>query len=531
MDHLSGLDATFLYLETPEQPMHVGGLNIFELPAGYAGDFVEDLRTHIIQRMHLAPVFRRKLVNMPFELANPIWALDDDMDMEYHIRSTVLPKPGTRAQLDKLVGRLHSSLLDRSRPLWEFYVIEGLASPVGAPEGTRHIAFYSKVHHAALDGAAGVALATAIMDITAVPRTVRPATHRRVMQTDNFGIAELAVAGIKNTAVQSAKLAKNLPGLARAAYSLLRPPKSEEPVLGVAGLELVDSPQKNRWFAPKTPINVSITNQRSFSSLSFPLASIKHVAKSNGVTLNDVVMAICSGALRCYLADLNCVPEQPLLAGVPVSLREAGNTEMNTQASMMRISLASTIADPQARLMAINQASKAAKAASANMNAVMPTDFPSLGVPWILSGLAALFGRSKLANSMAPLANLAISNVPGPNMALYLAGAKMLTYYPVSIVTHSLALNVTVQSYNGSLDFGLIACRKAMPDLPELAKYMQKTFDEMLAFTPQSVAVAVPSAAEAKAPAKKIVAKKAISKKVVVKKVASKKVTSKKAAK
>ena len=545
MDHLSGLDATFLYLETPEQPMHVGGLNVFELPAGYSGDFVDDLRAHITQRMHLAPVFRRKLVNMPFELANPIWALDDDMDMEYHIRSTVLPKPGTRAQLDKLVGRLHSSLLDRSRPLWEFYVIEGLQSPPDAPAGTRHVAFYSKVHHAALDGAAGVALATAIMDVTAIPRAVRPAPNRRAMATDNFGIAELAVAGLKNTAVQSAKLAKNLPGLARAAYSMLRPPKSDEPTLGVAGLELVDSPQKNRWFAPKTPINVSITNQRSFSSLSFPLAGIKHVAKGNGVTLNDVVMGICSGALRRYLADLHCTPEHSLLAAVPVSLREVGNTEMNTQASMMRISLASTIADPKARLMAIHQASKAAKAASANMNAVMPTDFPSLGVPWILSGLAALFGRSKLANNMAPLANLAISNVPGPNMALYLAGAKMLTYYPVSIVTHSLALNVTVQSYNGSLDFGLIACRKAMPDLPELAKYMQKTFDEMLAFTAAATPAVAPAASPqtaavgakpvVKTVTKKVAAKKAVAKKLAVKNAPVKKTpvkkTPKKAAK
>ena len=548
MDHLSGLDATFLYLETPEQPMHVGGLNIFELPAGYAGDFVEDLRAHITQRMHLAPVFRRKLVNMPFELANPIWVADEDVDMEYHIRSTVLPKPGSRAQLDKLVGRLHSSLLDRSRPLWEFYVIEGLQSPPDAPAGTRHVAFYSKVHHAAVDGAAGVALANAIMDITAIPRAVRPAPLRRATVTDNFGIAELALSGIKNTAIQSAILAKNLPALARAAYSMLRPPKSEEPTVGLAGLEMVDSPPKNRWFAPKTPINVSITNQRTFSSLSFPLHAIKHIAKSNSVTLNDVVMAICSGALRRYLADLNCVPDQSLLAAVPISLREAGNTDMNTQASMLRISLASTVADPKARLLAINQASKSAKAASASMNAVMPTDFPSIGVPWILSGMAALFGRSKLANNMAPLANLVISNVPGPNVALYLAGAKMVTYYPVSIVTHSLALNVTVQSYNGSLDFGLIACRKAMPDLPELGKYMQKSFEEMLAFTPAAVpAVTLPAATPAdtkpvtkpkpvakpaakKSAAKKVVAKKAVAKRAVAKKHPSKK-TAKKAAK
>jgi diacylglycerol O-acyltransferase / wax synthase len=534
MDHLSGLDATFLYLETPEQPMHVGGLNIFELPAGYEGDFVDDLRTHITQRMHLAPVFRRKLVNMPFELANPIWVADEDVDMEYHIRSTVLPKPGSRAQLDKLVGRLHSSLLDRSRPLWEFYVIEGLQTPIDVPAGTRHVAFYSKVHHAAVDGAAGVALANAIMDVTAIPRTVRPAPQRRAITTDNFGIAELAVSGIKNTAIQTAILAKNLPGLARAAYSMLRPPKSDEPTLGVAGLEMVDSPPKNRWFAPKTPINVSITNQRTFSSLSFPLSAIKHISKANAVTLNDVVMAVCSGALRRYLADLNCVPDQSLLAAVPISLREAGNTDMNTQASMLRISLASTVADPKARLLAINQASKSAKAASASMNAVMPTDFPSLGVPWILSGVAALFGRSKLANNMAPLANVVISNVPGPNVALYLAGAKMITYYPVSIVTHSLALNVTVQSYNGSLDFGLIACRKAMPDLPELGKYMQKSFDEMLAFTPalqmqttapaetKPVAKQIPKPAVKKAVAKKVAAKKAAVKKVVAKKALAK---------
>jgi diacylglycerol O-acyltransferase / wax synthase len=521
MDHLSGLDATFLYLETPEQPMHVGGLNIFELPAGYAGDFLEDLRAHITARMHLAPVFRRKLVNMPFELANPIWVADDDLDMEYHIRSTVLPKPGSRAQLDKLVGRLHSSLLDRSRPLWEFYVIEGLQSPADAPAGTRHVAFYSKVHHAAVDGAAGVALAAAIMDISAIPRAVRPAPNRRAMATDNFGIAELAISGIKNTAVQSVKLAKNLPGLARAAYSLLRPPKNDEPVLGVAGLEMVDSPEKNSWFAPKTPINVSITNQRAYSSFSIPLATMKFIAKGNGVTLNDVVLGVCSGALRRYLADLHCEPSQSLLAAVPVSLREAGNTDMNNQASMMRISLATTIKDPRTRLMAINAASKATKAASANMNAVMPTDFPSLGVPWILSGMAALFGRSKLANNMAPLANVAISNVQGHNMPLYLAGAKMLTYYPVSIVTHSLALNVTVQSYNGSLDFGLIACRKAMPDLPELAKYMQKTVEEMLVFTPKIVPEAPkPSAAEA--PAKKPVVKKVAAKKAAAKKVTKK---------
>jgi WS/DGAT/MGAT family acyltransferase len=491
MDHLSGIDATFLYMETPETPMHVGGLNIFELPAGYTGDFLDDLRDHIAKRLHLAPVFTRKLVNMPFELANPIWVADEDLDLEYHIRSTVLPKPGNRAQLDKLVGRLHSSLLDRSRPLWEFYVIEGIETPKDATPGTRHVGFYSKVHHAAVDGEAGVALAQAIMDITAVPRHVRAAPRRSALSGDNFGIAELTAAGLKNSAAQAFKLVKTLPTLLRAGVQMLKPAAREDAGGAKTGAL---APEKSSWFAPKTPINVSITNQRSFSSFSIPMAELKHIAKGNGVTLNDVVMAICSGALRHYLADLNCKPKQPLLAGVPVSLREEGNTDMNTQASMMRISLASHIKDPLQRLQAIRTASAAAKAMTNSVKSVLPTDFPSLGAPWLLSGMASLFGRSRIANSMPPLANVAISNVPGPKVALYMAGAKMLTYYPVSIVMHSLGLNVTVQSYNGSLDWGLIACRKAMPDLPELANCMLAAHQELLNLTPAAVTIAVGTA-------------------------------------
>jgi WS/DGAT/MGAT family acyltransferase len=361
------------------------------------------------------------------------------------------------------------------------------------------VAFYSKVHHAAVDGQAGVALAHAIMDLGAVPRAVRPARQRRTAtHDDNLGIAELTAAGLKHSAVQTVKLAKTLPALTRSVYQMLRPAKVE----ATEGAAALDTPATT-WFAPKTPINVSITNQRSFSSLSLPLDQIKLVAKSNGATLNDVVLAICSGALRRYLRDLDCVPTAPLLAAVPVSLRAEGNTDMNTQASIMRISLASTVDDPMERLRAIRAASASAKAAAAGMKAVMPTDFPSLGAPWLISGMASLFGRSKLANKMPPVANVAISNVPGPKVALYMAGARMLTYYPVSIAVHSMALNVTVQSYNGALDFGLIACRKAMPDLPELARYMQQAHQELLKGTLAAVAAAEVAPAALAAPAAK----------------------------
>ena len=498
MNHLSIVDGAFLHLESPEMPMHVGSVALFDPPAGGAENWYEAVKAHVTSRMHLAPVFMRKLAPMPFDLANPVWIHDDDIDLDYHMRYLVLPKPGTMAQLQALCARLHSSLLDRSRPLWEFYVIEGIETPPDAPPGTRRVAFYSKVHHAALDGAAGVALATAIMDVSPVPRSVRPAPRRHAMSPDNFGIAELASAGIRNTAVQTVKLARTLPGLARGLMRWLRPSADTSELLEEGTAEA------SRWFGPKTPINVSITNQRVFSSLSLSLAELKHIARGNGVTLNDVVMAICSGALRRYLADLNCRPEQPLLAAVPISLREEGNTDMNTQASMMRISLASNIADPLKRLQAIRKASASAKALMLSMKTVLPTDFPSLGAPWLISGLASLFGRSGLANTMPPLANVAISNVPGPSVALYMAGAKMLTYYPVSIVSHTLALNVTVQSYNGSLDFGLIACRKAMPDLPELARYMEAAHKELLKLTPHQAienAVAAPVVVT-KAPAK-----------------------------
>ena len=501
MDHLSGLDAAFLYLETAEMPMHVGSLHLYELPPGYDGDFVDDVRKHIAQRLHLAPVFRRKLLNMPFELANPVWVLDEDIDLEYHIRSTVLPKPGSREQLDRLVGRLHSSLIDRSRPLWEFYIIEGLHTPADAPAGTRHIAFYAKVHHASLDGASGVVLANAMLDLTPQPREVRAARHRRTPGPDTYGIAELAGAGLRHTAGQFVKLGRALPTLARTAAQVLRPAR------GTATLD-VEAPTPRlkaptHWFGPRTALSSNVTNQRVFASVSIPLAEVKRIGKGHGASVNEVVLAICSGALRRHLAETHSLPEASLLAAVPVSLREAGNTQMNTQASMMRISLASDVADPLERLRAIHAASSAAKALTASVKSVLPTDFPSLGAPWLISGLASLYGRSRLADRMPPIANVTISNVPGSPVPLYLAGARMLTYYPASIVVHGVALNITVQSYNGALDFGLTACRKAMPDLAHLAQDMLAAHRELLATVKDEASPGAAPAADAAATAKR----------------------------
>lgn len=490
MHHLSGMDATFLHLETPEMPMHVGGLNVLALPEGYSGDLWDDIKAHIAGRMHLAPVFQRKLALMPFELANPVWVADDDVDLDYHVRRVVLPRPGTRAQLEALVGRLHSSLLDRSRPLWECYVIEGL----DAAELGGQAAFYTKAHHAGMDGAAGAVLASAIMDTSPTPRTVRPAPQRRISHGYQLGVAELAGAALKNTAMQYVKLARLLPEVGKAAARLVLPPKDDQG-RRAARLRLPRLPRP----APRTALNVAITNQRSFAAASLPLADAKWIARQTGATVNDVVMAVCSGALRAYLVDRDGLPAKPLLAAVPVSLREAGNTDMNNQATVMRVSLATDVADPLQRLQAIHASSVDSKALTGQLKAAIPMDYPSFGAPWLITGMVSMVGRTKLVNALPPFSNLVISNVPGPQAPLYLAGARLVTNFPVSIPAHGMALNLTVQSYNGALDFGITACRRAVPDAPELARLLGQAMAELTLAVQHSAATAPAPAAAAQA--------------------------------
>jgi WS/DGAT/MGAT family acyltransferase len=473
MKHLSGMDASFLHLETPEMPMHVGGLNVLALPDGYEGDIWEDIKAHIARRMHLAPVFTRKLALMPFELANPVWVDDDDIDLDYHVRRVVLPRPGTRAQLQAHVGRLHSSLLDRSRPLWECYVIEGLR----AEEHGGHVAFYTKSHHAGMDGAAGAVLAAAILDLTAEPRRVQPPPARRITHDYQLGMAELAGAALKNTAVQMWKLLKLLPEVARVTARVAVPPKAAD---GKRPAGLWQGLKRLR-LAPRTAFNVAITNQRAFAGVSLPLADAKWVAKQTGATINDVVMALCSGALRNYLEQRGGMPQKSLSAAVPVSLREAGNTDMNNQATVMLVSLASDVADPLQRLQRIHDSSVDSKALTGQLKAAIPMDYPSFGAPWLIAGLVSMIGRTRIVNALPPVCNLVISNVPGPQTPLYLAGARLVTNYPLSIPAHGMALNLTVQSYNGALDFGITACRRAVPDVNDLGDLLGEALRELKA--------------------------------------------------
>ncbi|WP_395689892.1 wax ester/triacylglycerol synthase family O-acyltransferase [Caenimonas koreensis] len=502
MNHLSGIDAAFLHLESPEMPMHVGSLNILELPPGYSGDFFEDVKKYLAERLHTADVFTRKLALMPFDLADPVWVEDDDIDLDHHIRHITLPKPGSNAQLQQYVARLHSTLLDRSRPLWEFFIIDGLRSG--------EVALYTKVHHARLDGQAGVALGRAILDTEPSGRRVKPPRPKLRRNDYQLGVAELLSAAATNTARQVVKLVKALPSLAAAAKTTLLPEKDEN------GRRNWSLPNSADFFAPRTSINVAITNQRRFAARTVPLAEVKEIAKRTGTSLNDVVMATVAGALRDYFNSHRELPEKPLLAAVPVSLRTAGDESANNQVSMVRMTLATDLPEPLQRLKRIAEASVEMKAMMGKVKSAIPTDFPMLAAPWLLSGLASLYGRSRLANVIPPIANVIISNVPGVQTQLYFAGAKIISYYPVSIPAHGMALNVTVQSYNGRLDYGLIGCRRALPDIADLADSLLAEHRKLLevarsleaapaaiAAPVASAATAAPAAAKPRAPRSK----------------------------
>ena len=464
MKPLSGVDGAFLHLETPQTPMHVASLSLFDLPRGYRGDYVADIKKQLARRLHLAPVFQRKLAPMPLQFANPAWIHDDAVDLDYHVQRVTLPPPGTQAQLEDCAGRLHSELLDRHRPLWRLTLIEGLQS--------RQVGYYFKAHHAVLDGQAGVQLAMVLFDVTAKPRPVpRPRSRAGAEPAEHPGMGELAAAALEHDAGQYIKLLRHLPEVVKTLAGMLAPTAAS--AKGRLG--------QNFSFGPHTPLNVPIVGERGFAALSMPLDTLKQLAAAHDAKLNDIVLALCSGALRHYLAKHGGLPKKPLIAAMPISLRAPGNTEYTTQATMSLVNLHTHVADPVKRLHAIRDAAGAVKALAQRAKGILPTDFPSIAVPWVLHGLATLYGRTGLAGAIPPIANVIISNVPGPQVPLYAAGARMATYWPLSIPEHGVGLNITVMSYAGAMGFGFTTARNAVPDARELTAALALALDELVA--------------------------------------------------
>ena len=457
MERLSALDASFLYGETPESPMHVAGLAIFESPPA-GTDVFSAFREHLKSRLHLVPFFQRKLALAPIQLDHPVWVPDNDIDLDYHFRHVSLPKPGTREQLETLVARLHMILLDRTRPLWQYYVIEGL-------EGGG-FAVYIKMHHAGIDGGAGMAALPVIFSTTADPEPVEPPAPGK--ETPSPEIFELISDSYAKFFTQQREFYQSWPDIGKAIAKV-----------GQRVTKDLANPPKLLPVAPKTLFNASLSSQRSFGTGTLPLGEAKAVAKLTRSKLNDIVMTVSAGALRRYLEMRNGLPDGPLIAAVPVSLRKAGNADMNNQVTVMFCNLATDIAEPIRRLEAIVASSTESKKRLEDIRDVIPTDMTWIGAPIIITGLARLMNETKIADRLPAIVNVLISNVPGPKQPLYCAGAKMVHYFPVSIPSNGSVLNITVQSYLDNLDFGLIACRSAVPDIERIVEFLIDEFDQL----------------------------------------------------
>lgn len=499
---LSSLDASFLYLETPEMPMHVGSMAIFRLPDDYKGNFFEEFKAMIASRLHIAPILKARLEKAPLDIDHPSWVEDDQFDIDRHIFRGSLPAPYDRATLERIVGWMHAKLLNRARPLWEFYVFEGMKD--------NEIGLYSKMHHACIDGGAGAALTSMIYDLTPVPRQVDPPTARKVAPEPRDIAANLidsyqqlwrqpfdAVAAPKSIELpRSGKsdigsiLFDNamfqIESAMRFASSVPTMLKSVSEVIG----KISDPKSRDslaNMVSPPTILNKAISSERSFAGTSISLSRAKAVAKQAGGKLNDVVLALSSGVVRRYLLSQGALPTKSLTAAVPISLREEGNTDSNNQVFGMICAIATNVEDPKARLEAIIAQSTKSKEMSHPLRAFMPqvSNISMLGAPIVVQILALLYSRSDLSNVLPPAANITVSNVPGPRQTLYAAGAELLHIFPVSISTHGLALNITVQSYRDQLDFGFIAGANIIPHVQVLCDMLPLEFDALeAAFAP-----------------------------------------------
>jgi WS/DGAT/MGAT family acyltransferase len=508
MRQLTALDAQFLNVESPTTVGHVGSLVLIDPSTAPGGRWdLDSVRAVFEPRLHLAAPLRQRLVEVPLGLGRPYWTDDPHFDIEFHLRELALPSPGSREQLGEQVARIHSRQLDRSRPLWEAYVITGLEGGKGA--------FYSKIHHAAIDGVSGAEIVETIMDITVEPRDVPPEEHafvpRRMPST-----VSLVQRGVRQMAGNPAELLRTVPKSLRYVDKL--PGASNFPgaklVSGTAELvsrtwgESRPVADTREIKAPRTPLNGTITAHRRFSFGSVPLEDVKRVKRHFEMTVNDVVMAMTASALRRWLLDHDALPSVPLVAAVPVSIRTGDQSGSNgNQVSVMLAELPTHLADPRERMAFMRDSMLDAKKAFDAVPASLLQDLSAL-IPTALSGLAAraLF---KLATVPGVLFNLFVSNVPGPQLPLYVAGARVVGIFPVSAVTDMTGgLNITLFSYDGNLDFGLIACREMVPDVWRLIGYLEEALAEMTSLLP----------GESAADAKKTTAKKTTAKKTTAKK-------------
>jgi WS/DGAT/MGAT family acyltransferase len=457
---MSPTDALFLVAETPRRSMHVGALALLSRPDGAGPNFVRDAFAAALDRDRVAPLWRRRPRRTLSSLGQWYWHTDTEVDLDYHVQISALPRRAGQGALWNMVSELHATTLDRSRPLWQMHLIEGL--------GEGQYALYIKTHHALADGVSTMRL---------LRRTVTPDPDRRGMPalweasehppsggmiTATTGVGRLAARKVLATAGDLANVG---PALADTVWRAAR--RRGGPLT---------------LTAPHTPFNVAIDGARSFAGRSFPLDRLRLVAKHTDATLNDVVLAMCAGALRRYLLTRHALPGEPLMATVPVSLRgdepaEAPDSVPGNKIGMLACCLGTHLADPAARLAAVQASMREGKAALAGRGQAQVLAMSALGATPL--ALAMTLGRTP-----GPLRppNVMISNVPGPKDPLYWNGARFDALYPLSVVADGQALNITCTSINDQISFGLTGCRRAVPRIDTLADALGRELDLLDAF-------------------------------------------------
>ncbi|OBJ61240.1 WS/DGAT/MGAT family O-acyltransferase [Mycobacterium asiaticum] len=462
MQRLSGLDASFLYLETDSQPMHVCSvieLDTSTMPGGYTFD---RLREAMSLRIRALPEFQEKLANSPLNLDHPVWVDDEHFHIDRHLHRIALPAPGGRAELSEICGHIASLPLDRRRPLWEMWVIEGVAGTDCHRQG--RIAVMTKVHHAGVDGVTGANLMSQLCSTEADA----PAPER-VAGVGGASGWQIAAGGLLRFAARPLQLANVVPDTVSSVVATL--------------LRARDGLTMARPFAaPRTVFNASISGRRTIAYAELDLEDVKRVKDHFGVKVNDVVMALVSGVLRQYLADRNVLPESSLVASVPISVHGKSDRPGRNQVSAMFASLETHIDDPVQRLNAIAESNSVAKQHSSAIGATLLQDWSQFAAPAVFGAAMRVYAMTRLTESL-PVHNLVVSNVPGPQIPLYLLGCEVKAMYPLGPIFHGSGLNITVMSLNGRLDVGLIACPELLPDLWDLADEFGVVMAELLAAT------------------------------------------------
>lgn len=481
---LNPLDASWLLVESRETPMHVGGLITFQLPDDAPPNFLRDLMTVFRETREVAPPWNHRLRKPGLRHPLPAWDEEPELDLEYHVRLSALPKPGGERELGQLIARLHSQPLDLNRPPWECELIEGL-------EG-RRFAIYIKMHHSLIDGISGMKLLVRSL-------SSNQAQSRNLPPFWAVGVPRSAGKGEgKNPPPTAASVVNNL-------WGAVRGQASNALEVGKAFATMFTS-RSNKQAAlalpfdtPMSVLNGRIKGPRRFATQQFEIARLKQLAELSGSTLNDVVLAICGAALRRFLLELRELPEKPLTAGIPVSVRPKDDEGAGNAITFIIGTLGTDIADPRERLEAIRESTRRAKehVRSLPRKAMMQYTIV-LMAPYMASLLTGLGGRTR------PMFNVTISNVPGPDQPLYFRGARMEASFPVSLVSHGQALNITCQTYAGIIAFGFTGCRDTLPHMQRIATYTGEALAELeAAFAPQVAAIERTAARKAKVPVKK----------------------------